>query len=85
MPVDQFRKNSVESQAPADGHFTITPGTTALAVVPRSVYVGGGGDLEVTMDGVTIVYAVQSGAILPIRPTHVLSANTTATGIVGWV
>lgn len=85
MAVDQFRKNSVESQAPADGHFTITPGTAELAVKPRSIYIGGGGNLNVIMDGVTILYAVQSGAILPIRPTHILATSTTATGIVGWV
>lgn len=85
MSIDNFRQNSLEVQAPATSHFAITPGASALAKIPRTIYVGNGGNLEVTMDGVTIVYAVQSGAILPMRPTHILASNTTATGIVGWL
>ena len=85
MSADNFRANTLEIMAPAQSHFAITPGTSELAVKPRAVYVGGAGNLEVVMGGVTIVYAVQAGAILTIRPTHILAANTTATGIVGWV
>jgi hypothetical protein len=85
MAVDQFRPNNVETQAPATSHFAITPGTAELAVVPRAIYVGGGGNLNVIMGGATILYAVQAGAVLPIRPTHILATSTTATGIVGWV
>jgi hypothetical protein len=85
MPaINNFRQNSVETQSPAVSHFAITPSADELAVVPRAVYVGGGGNLNVTMDGVTVLYAVQSGAVLPIRPSHILAASTTATGIVGW-
>lgn len=86
MSKDNFRANTLEIMAPAGAHFAIIPGASPLAIKPRAVYVGGGGDLELTMDGVTLVYTnVPAGSVLAVRPTHVLAGNTTAAGIIGLV
>ena len=47
------------------------------------LYIGGQGDVEVTMEsGTTQVFKnVSAGTFLPILVTHVLSGNTTATEI----
>lgn len=54
-------------------------------VVPKAIYVGGGGDLVVQMvgDAGTVTFtSVAGGSVLPIRVQRVLAA-TTATSIVG--
>jgi hypothetical protein len=61
----------------------VTPGASALANPSRGLYVGGAGNVAVTMAGggdVTFS-GVPAGMILPIRVTHVLGA-TTATNII---
>lgn len=64
---------------------TVTPSdATVFSSSTRGVYVGGTGDLAVTMEGggaITFV-SVLSGSILPIRCTQVLATGTTATAIV---
>ena len=65
----------------------VTPGAARIAnTEDRGVclYVGDSGDVEVIMEsGNTIVFTnVPSGSFLPILATHVLAANTTATGII---
>ena len=69
--------------APLRDGYDITPGPDSFAVT-RSIYVGVGGDLEVTFEsGATVIlFGVQSGWH-PIRVSHVLSTNTTAQNIVG--
>jgi hypothetical protein len=70
-------------EAPAFFAASVTPGSDALPSPSRALYVGGTGNVVVTMLGggdVTFT-AVPAGAILPIRVSHVLAA-TTATGIV---
>ena len=68
------------------------PGANALAVTPsdstvlanvRGLYVGGTGDVAVTMlGGAAVTFAtVPAGTVLPIRVSHVMAA-TTATNIV---
>jgi hypothetical protein len=51
----------------------------------RALYVGGTGNINVTMagDGVAcLISAIPAGAILPIRITQLLSTSTTATLVV---
>lgn len=74
------------SSLPADRHFAITPDDgTDLAIKPRSIYVGGGGDIVLRDGGGTdVTYTVADGAIIPFRVTRILDTGTTATNIVGW-
>lgn len=71
----------------------VDPGSNAAAVTPndstdltyttRALFVGGAGNIAVTMAGgqsVTFT-GVTAGALLPIRVTRVLSTGTTATTI----
>jgi hypothetical protein len=71
----------------------VDPGSNAAAVTPndstdltyttRALFVGGAGNIAVTMAGgqsVTFT-GVTAGALLPIRVTRVLSTGTTATNI----
>lgn len=56
----------------------------ALPVGCRAVYVGGAGNLAVTMwDGGNVTFTgMAAGTWLPIRARTVLNSGTTATGIV---
>lgn len=72
------------SSAPARNAAAVTPSDATTWVVGecRSIWVGGAGDLTVTLDsGVTTFTGVPAGTWLPIRPTKVMAA-TTATGVV---
>ena len=70
--------------------FAITPDDAAdLAFIPRTIYVGGAGDLAVIpwnegspADAVTFV-GMAAGSFLPLRVSRVLATGTTATNIVG--
>lgn len=59
-------------------------------MLPRAVYVGGGGDLVVKMDdgsgttaSVTFT-AVPTGAVLAIRPTHIMSSTSASAFVLLW-
>ena len=69
---------------PATGGASITPNdTTQIAQGHRAVYVGGAGDLAVTMadgDAVTFV-GVAAGTVLPIVCKIIKATGTTATSI----
>ena len=71
--------------SPANDASAVTPSDTApLTYVSRALYIGGAGNLVVTMQGggnVTFS-AVPAGTVLPIRCSHVRSTSTTATLIV---
>ncbi len=71
--------------SPADNAAAVTPSdSTDLAYTSRALYIGGSGNVVVTMAGggdVTFS-AVTAGAILPIRVTRVKATNTTATSII---
>lgn len=68
----------------ADWAAAVTPADgTDLTYISRALYVGGAGNVKVTMlsgDEVTFTGA-QAGTILPIRVTRVWSTGTTATTI----
>lgn len=72
--------------SPAARAIAVTPDdATALTLVTRGIYVGGAGNLAVTMkaDDNDVTYVgVAAGSVLPLRVTHVLSTGTTATNIV---
>jgi hypothetical protein len=71
---------------PADHAEALTPSdTTTLGETPSALWIGGGGDLRVTMmGGAVITYAaVPDGTWMPIRVRRVWSTGTTASDIVG--
>lgn len=71
---------------PAVEGFVVTPGDqTTLTRVTRALYVGGTGDLRVTLaGGDTVTFrAVPAGTVLPVRVLTVLATGTTATDILG--
>lgn len=77
-----FEKEVVDSSETA---FAITPhNTNELPNITKRIYVGGAGDVRVTMaDGNAVTFtAVAAGTILPVRASKVLTA-TTATNLVG--
>ncbi|MEO9652453.1 MAG: hypothetical protein ABJ360_18095 [Roseobacter sp.] len=83
---DLFKRFSPGLNSPAFGAFEITPDDeTALSHVTRAIYVGGEGNLSLTMlEGQIITLtAVQPGMIYPIRCQLVHQTGTTASGIVG--
>lgn len=85
MP-DRFANHAASLDAPADTAFVITPNDAAdLADTTRAIYVGGAGNLAVTMvsGGDVILSAVPAGTVLPLRVRRVKATGTTATAIVG--
>jgi len=83
---DPFARHNPGLNAPAFGAFEITPDDTAtLEHVTRALFVGGEGDLRVTMaHGQTVTFtAVQPGMMYPIRCQAVHLTGTSASGIVG--
>jgi hypothetical protein len=70
--------------SPASRAVPVTPGASPLATTSRALWVGGAGNLNVTMrDGTTVLFSgVPAGTMMPLRVTHVLSTSTTATNIV---
>lgn len=62
----------------------VTPSDTTEIPVTRGVWVGGAGDLAVQFTGddeAVTLGGVAAGTLLPIQVTKVMSANTTATGV----
>jgi len=78
---------NVPIDAPANSAFAITPSDTEdLPSLPRSIYVGSGGNITVDMwiEGTSIEFVgVPTGATLSIRPRRIYDTGTTASSIVG--
>lgn len=76
---------TADSTAPAHSAYAVTKSDTTVLPTTRGLYVGGAGDVAVTMaedqNNVTFT-AVPAGSILPVQVTKVLSTGTTATAIV---
>lgn len=83
--ADDFENHSTGLQGPASNAAVVNPGVQeALTSTSRGIYVGTGGNLSVTLKGgqTVIFVGVVAGTMLPIRCTHVRSADTTASNIV---
>jgi hypothetical protein len=72
---------------PAQGLIAVTPSDTTALKGVRAIYVGGAGNVAVTMaDGSTGTFnAVPVGIPLPIQCTKVMATNTTATNILALI
>tara|TARA_R110000796_G_scaffold95079_2_gene200104 strand:+ start:2271 stop:2558 length:288 start_codon:yes stop_codon:yes gene_type:complete len=60
-------------------------GHTDQAHVCRAIYVGGTGDLKVTMaqgSGTVVFHGVVAGSMLPIQCNQIFATGTTATNII---
>ena len=86
MPAaDVFQRFRQDNFSPVTHAATVTPhNTNELEYVTRALYVGGGGDVKVTMQdsGEVIFVAVATGTTLPIRAKKVFATGTDATDIV---
>lgn len=85
MPDPLFGNFSPSLSAPAIGAFAITPGNAELAQWTRAIWVGTGGNINVTFpdDTAVVLTGVPSGTLLPIRAKRVVAASTTASNLVG--
>lgn len=84
MSTAAFRSIADANQtAPAGGHYTVTPGTSALSPAPRALYVNAAGNAVIEdIGGTTVTYSdLAVGAILPIKALKVTSATAT---LVAW-
>jgi len=87
----QILSKYIDALAPMQSGVAVTPGTAFASPLARdghtpptnAVYVGGAGNLSVTMaDGSTLTFdGVTAGAMLNIAITAVASSGTTATNI----
>ena len=83
---DPYSSHVSGLESPASDGFAVTPDdTNPLPSVTRALYIGGVGDVTVTMkSGATVTFkAVATGAILPVRVVAVAATGTTATHLVG--
>jgi hypothetical protein len=79
---DTFEGLATGMASPANSAAEITPNdTTDLSTFSRAVYVGGAGNLRVTMlGGQTVTFSnVAAGTMLPIRVSRIWATGTTAT------
>jgi hypothetical protein len=84
--LDRFKVFNREPFHPATQAVSIVPSDSSnLVEVPRAIYIGGNGNLRVTMlDGNIVTFPnVVAGTVIPIRVQKVWSTSTTATGIIG--
>ncbi|MDH5185241.1 MAG: hypothetical protein OEX12_15275 [Gammaproteobacteria bacterium] len=86
MAIEPYENTPGTLRDPATEGFDIVPNDGAdLAKVPRSVYVGVGGDIKVdTLRGTTLTFKnVISGSCLPVRVRKVYATGTAATDMIG--
>ncbi len=86
MPTDRFDKHAAGLMTPAEDGFSITPNDGAdLSRVPRSIFVGGAGNVVlVTAKGTELTFnGLAAGSVLPVRANRVKATGTTATGLIG--
>ena len=86
MPAtDNFSRQQTLTSDPATNAVLITPSDSVdLTSVSRAVYVGGAGDMKVTMqDSGTVLFSgIPAGTTLPIRVSRIWSTTTTASTII---
>lgn len=86
MPAtDHFKSLSPSISGPvAHGAEVIPDDGLDLAHVTRAIYIGGAGDVRVTMaDGGVVTFAALSAGWHPVRVSRVHATATTATNIIG--
>lgn len=79
-PVDLLA--ALRDLAPASGVIVVTPSDTTVLSGVRSLKIGTGGSIVVTVGGVDAPFTVVDGETLPVKATRVKATGTTATGIV---
>ena len=88
--TDPYRDEPVDYSAPAVDGAAVTPdNSNDLTISSRALWIGGAGDLKVTMKGmqgdagasITLV-GVPAGTLLPLAVDRVWATGTTATNIV---
>ena len=80
--TDVFQSLSSGLDSPAGNAAELTPADGAnLATFSRALYIGGGGNVRVTMvGGQTVTFSnVAPGTMLPIRVSRLWATGTTAT------
>ena len=86
MPAtDNFSRQQTLTSDPATNAVLITPSDSVdLTSVSRAVYVGGAGDMKVTMqDSGTVLFSgIPAGTTLPIRVSRIWATTTDATFII---
>lgn len=84
--ADDFKSFQPGLEAPAQSAAAITPSDSQpLANATRAIYIGGAGNLSVSMvDGSSVTLTgLVAGMIYPLRLNQVFATGTTATGLVG--
>lgn len=85
--TDTFKSFARSLTSPPEHAAEVAPSDVAtLPHVTRALYVGGGGDVALRMQGGAAVTlrGLQAGSLLPIRVDMVKSTGTTATGLIGF-
>jgi hypothetical protein len=81
-----YNKQGDTAWSPARDHFAVTPhNTTALAAVPKGIYVGGAGDITLRAVGASadvLFKDVPVGTVLPVRAAFIRATGTDATHLV---
>jgi hypothetical protein len=83
--MDTFSDIATTLSAPARDAAAIVPSdATNLAVLPRAVWVGQGGNISVVMPGgqTVTLQGIAAGTLLPLRPARVNATGTTAGAMV---
>lgn len=76
---------TADATVAAHSAFAVTASDTTVLPTTRGLYIGGAGNVAVTMaeDGNNVTFVgVLAGSILPVQVTKVLATGTTATSIV---
>lgn len=84
--MDRFRNSSDSVSSPARSVRAIEPGTDPLTEIPKALYVGTGGDVElraVDDEVPAILRNVPSGTVLPVRVAQLYASGTDAADLAG--
>lgn len=80
--MTRFLALKSEQAAPAQRHYTITPGSSDLNPRPRALYVNGDGNATISDGTTSIEYTgLTAGMVLPIEAVKVTAATAT---LVAW-
>jgi len=68
---------------PPNTHLSITASSNRIGINTTAIFIGGAGNVTVTLDGVSIQYTVQAGTYLVGKFSHMTAATATALVAVG--